>query len=114
MGGHSPLRGWPDARDCACVHVVNLSITLSKNLAISVPSSDWFSTQCFLAIASAGPSTAIISLCYPYPFVIELPSMHPARDILISRRQVVCSETCAVGTLMIGSQTVVREQQGTH
>jgi hypothetical protein len=70
MGGHSPLRGWPDARDCACVHVVNLSITLSKNLAISVPSSDWFSTQCFLAIASAGPSTAIISLCYPYPFVI--------------------------------------------
>ena len=83
MGGHSPLRGWPDTRDGACVHVVNLSINLSKNLAISVPSSNWLKDSCFLAIASARPPTSIISLCYPYPFVIELASMHPARDILI-------------------------------
>jgi hypothetical protein len=27
-------------------------------------------TQCFLAIVSAGPASSIISLCYPYPFVI--------------------------------------------
>jgi len=31
-GGRSFARGWPDAREIACVHVVNLSISWAKLL----------------------------------------------------------------------------------
>jgi hypothetical protein len=46
---------------------------LSKTSAISVPSSNWFKDAMGLAIASSGPSTSPIFLCYPYPFVITRP-----------------------------------------